>query len=169
MAANRLVVAAAVVVLLVAAADALRGALSRPVPVSAPAAVARPVFVRGGSGGLHADGDPFRTRVLDRSGHVYLSKQAIAEAFPRAGNGPTDVEALAVAPGGTLVLGVRRFPLVGEWRSALELWRGRRLAAAVPVSPGAFAGGLAFSRGGRLVAALDAAGRATLVRLPGSG
>jgi hypothetical protein len=162
---NRLLAAAAVVVAVVAAADALRGTLARPVPAAAPA-VSAPIFVRGTTGGLRAVGDPFRTRVIDPAGRPYLSRSAIADAFPVAGDGPTDVEAVAFSPKGTLVLGVRRFPLVGRWRAALEIWRDRHLAASVPVRSGAFSGGLAFTRGGGLVVAVDAGGDATLVRLP---
>ena len=76
----------------------------------------------------------------------------MAGAFPVVRSGLVDIAHVAVAPDGTLVLAVWRFPWTGGVRTALQLWRKGRLVAAFPVPPGSFAGGLGFSADGRLVA-----------------
>ncbi|MDQ4081966.1 MAG: hypothetical protein M3123_03645, partial [Actinomycetota bacterium] len=82
----------------------------------------------------------------------YLSRDAVARAFPVRVEGPLDISKVAVAPDGTLVLAVYRFPADRPAQGALEFWRGRTLLSAFPVPPGYFGGGLAFNRDGSLVA-----------------
>jgi hypothetical protein len=165
---SRLLAAATVGLVLVATADALRTALARDRrgPSSSPATTAAQLVVLGRTAGLRPAGRPFRTRVVRGGGRLYLSQSAVVSAFP-SGDGPIDIDDLSVSPDGTLVLAVRRFPVVGPWRSALELWRGRRLVAAVPVGAGAFAGGIVFAAGGRAIAALDVRGRPTWIDATG--
>jgi hypothetical protein len=69
-----------------------------------------------------------------------------------------DILRLAVAPDGTLVLGVIRFPPGRRAQSGVELWQGRRLRGAFLVGPGSFGGGFAFDRAGTLLALFSADG-----------
>ena len=108
-------------------------------------------LVHGHAGDMRAAGAFLRKRVV-RDGRTYLSESAVAEAFPLPLEGPFDIAHVAVAPDGTLVLAVYGFSPYGRARGALELWRGRELAGAFVVPSGSFGGGLAFSRGGELIA-----------------
>jgi hypothetical protein len=100
----------------------------------------------------------FRTRVL-RSGLEYLGAEAIERAFPGESDDPIDVSKVAVAPDGTLVLGVYRFHPGESAEGAIELWKGRRLVSAFLVPPGDFGGGLAFNRDATVIATLSHDGR----------
>ena len=108
-------------------------------------------LVRGRDHAFTLAGDRVRNRVL-RDGREYLSPEAIAAAFPLPVGGVVDIANLAVAPDGTLVLAVWRFPSGRPMRTALEFWRGRRPVGGFGVPPGHVAGGLAFSPDARLVA-----------------
>jgi hypothetical protein len=162
----RLVVPAVALLALFAGADSLRDAVGG----AERAAVARPDAVRvtrwlvepGRSRGLVAAGTPFRTRVVRPGGGDYLGAAAIERAFPVRAAGPLDIARVAVGPDGTVVVAAHRFPLVGEYRSGLELWSGRKLVRAFLVPAGAFAGGLGFSPRGDLVATMRYDGRWTL-------
>ena len=151
---TKLVVAALVVLAAAAAADAVRTRADDR-PAAAPAETERETrettFVLGEARGFVGDGRYLHTRVL-RDGREYLSREQIERAFPVAVEGPLDITELAVAPDGTLVLEVYRFPRGERVRSALQFWRGKKLEAAFAVPPGSFGGGLAFNRDGSLVA-----------------
>ena len=152
---TKLVVAAIVVLATVAAADAVRDDRAQtPARATAADAASTPrhlAFARGRSGDYRGHGHYLHDRVL-RRGREYLSPEEIAAAFPVPIEGPVDISQVAVAPDGTLVLGVYLFPARSDARGALEFWRGRTLESAFPVPPGTFAGGLAFNRDGSLVA-----------------
>jgi hypothetical protein len=110
-------------------------------------------------GGLRHDysvvgGDLFRNNVV-RSGNRFLSTDEVAAAFPGESENPIDVSKIAVAPDGTLVLGVYRFRPGLSAEGAVQLWKGRRLVGAFLVPPGYFGGGFAFSRDGALIATLS--------------
>jgi WD40 repeat protein len=104
-----------------------------------------------------AGGELFHNRVL-RSGAEHLSTQKIANAFPGESENPIDVSKIAVAPDGTLVLGVYRFRPGLSAEGAIELWDGRRLVGAFLVPPGYFGGGFAFSSDGPLIATISSDG-----------
>ena len=147
---GRLVVAAVVVLALAAAGDALRRAGSPTVEPSrerAPAAGLDRVAAQASE--FAADGSRLPDRVL-RAGKVYLSAEAIADAFPVDVGGPVYVAQLDVAKDGTLALGVYRFPSGKPLERGIELWRDRRLIGAFSVPPGFFGGGLAFIADGTL-------------------
>lgn len=108
-------------------------------------------FVLPREGRFDADGRFLRKRVL-RAGREYLSADAIEKAFPGEQQGPLDVSKVALAPDGTLVLAVYRFPFGRRAAGALLFFRGRELVGSFAVAPGNFGGGLAFSRDGDLVA-----------------
>jgi hypothetical protein len=153
---GRAVVVAVLVLAALAAADGLRRAGSERVVV--PQAKDRPraaaALLPGRTGGFAAasDGRLTRTRVL-RGGEEILSRQEIDAAFPAPLEGVLfDVAHVAVAPDGTLVLAVYKFPPGRSVLGAIELWRGERLVGAFPVPAGSFGGGIGFSEDGSLVA-----------------
>jgi hypothetical protein len=115
-------------------------------------------LVRSTRSGFRPAGDYLRTHVL-QSGRVVLSRSAIERAFPARLGGPVDIKDVALAPDGTLVVAVYRFPLDHPARAALEFWRHRKLVSAFTLPPGMLRGGLGFSRDGKLVAAFSADGR----------
>lgn len=157
---GRLVVLAVLVLAAAAAGDAMRGT-GREARDAAPdrgaaragasEPPARQVFVLPRQGRFEGDGRFLHRRVL-RGGREYLSAEAIERAFPGDDRGPIDVSKIAVAPDGTLVLAVYRFPNGRPAIGALLLWRGRELVGSFAVRPGDFGGGLAFSRRGDLIA-----------------
>jgi hypothetical protein len=108
-------------------------------------------FALAREGTYEGDGRFLETRVL-RAGREHLSAEAVAAAFPGADSGLIDILRIAVAPDGTLVLGIIRFPPGLRAQSGVELWRGRRLRGAFTVEPGSFGGGFAFDRAGELIA-----------------
>jgi hypothetical protein len=160
----RVVVGAVCVLALAAAADALRGLPPergrgadvraagvrdvRPVPRLAEARAAR----------FAGDGAFLTKRVL-RDGREFLSAEDVERAFPGERDGPIDISKIAVAPDGTLALGVYRFRTGAPAAGAIELWRGRRLAGAFAVPPGWFGGGIAFDPTGTLVATFSRDGQ----------
>ena len=152
--ATKLILAAVFVLAAAAAGDALRGVgaeeLASLMPPQADGTETGR-FRRASQHEFASAGAFLRKRVL-RSGKEYLSAGAIERAFPVRVEGPLDISKLAVAPDGTLVLAIYRFPPDSEAQGALEFWRGRRLVGAFPVPPGYFGGGLAFNRDGSLVA-----------------
>jgi hypothetical protein len=143
----RVVVAAVFVLAAAAAGDALRerGPEERVAgdPPQGGSTVAPLVGGRGHNFVVRGGG-LFRDTVF-RAGSVYLSAEEIAAAFPGESEHPIDVSKVAVAPDGTLVLGVYRFNPGLAAEGAVELWRGRRLVGAFLVPPGYFGGGFAFS------------------------
>jgi hypothetical protein len=152
--ATKLVVAAVLVLAAAAAGDALRGVGAGERwsgGRTAPQRVESTALRRGRAEEYASSGAFLRKRVL-RSGREYLGAEAIERAFPVRTEGPLDISKVAVAPDGTLVLAIYRFPASGEAEGALELWRGRRLVGAFSVPPGYFGGGLAFNRDGSLLA-----------------
>lgn len=148
---GRLVAAAVLALAAIAAADVIRGNASGErftSPTRAPAAPA-PDLVRGDPRGHVADGPLVQSRVL-RGGREVLSAEQVRAAFPSAPpEALFDVARIAVAPDGTLVLGV--LALFGQSAAALELWQAGSLVSAFPVPSGSFAGGLGFTRDGRVV------------------
>ena len=150
---GRLVAAAVVVLAVIAAADgAWRvGQGERAAAPSAGTAAPAHGVVAGEALGHVAVGSFTRTRVV-RQGREVLGPDDVAGAFPVERSGLIDIAHVAVAPDGTLVLAVWRFPWTGGVHPALQLWRNGRLVAAFPVPHGSFAGGLGFSADGRLVA-----------------
>jgi len=152
----RFLVVAVFVLAAAAAGDAFRGepgrvaALERPA-VEERATVAPPRLVLGKANRFRAVGPFLNKRVL-RAGKEHLPAEAVEAAFPGDVAGPLDISKVAVAPDGTLVLAVYRFPLGRPAVGALQFWRDRRLLSAFEVPTGYFGGGLAFSRDGRLVA-----------------
>ena len=151
---TKLVLLLVAVIAAVATADALRDSSRESVPRTAerqaPTAPAQR-FTPGAPSGFFGNGHYLHTQVLSE-GRVHLSEDAVAEAFPAPVEGPIDISKVALAPDGTLVLAVYRFPAVSDARAGLELWRGRELVGAFTVPPGSFAGGIAFNRDGSLVA-----------------
>jgi hypothetical protein len=170
---GRLVVVAVLALVAIAAADVIRGNASgeRFVP-PARAPAAPPDLVRGDPRGHVAEGPLVQSRVL-RGGHEVLSAEQVRAAFPSAPpEALFDVAQIAVAPDGTLVLGV--LALFGQSAAAIELWQDGTLVSAFPVPSGSFAGGLGFSRDGRVAGWLrdgswawlfDRAGRREAVKL----
>jgi hypothetical protein len=162
---NRLLVVAVVCLAALAAGDALRGGDDGSKPAAKPDAPRREAPVAedpdpGPGGGavlvparrteLRTAGGFLPSHVV-RGADEVLSAAAVAEAFPSFEEGPTEILHLAVAPDGTLVLAVRRFPSNHQLLGALELWRGDRLVATWAVPPRWFAGGIGFVRpGGRI-------------------
>jgi hypothetical protein len=158
---TRLLVAAVCVLAAAAAGDALRGSGAGERAASAVQDADGPRAIRlaaSGSPEYVAEGSFLHKRVL-RAGREHLSADRVADAFPAAGDEPVHVANVVLAPDGTLVLAVQRFPIARPVRSALEFWRGRRLVAAFEVPPGSLAGGVAFSEDGRLVATFAHDGR----------
>jgi YD repeat-containing protein len=159
----RLLVGAVVLLVAAAAVEALhRVGASEVVAVSAGVGAERGEeadtgFTLAGAGTYEGDGRLLRTRVL-RSGLEHLSAEEVGRAFPGADRGLLDILRVAVAPGGTLVLGVIRFPPGRTAQSGVELWQGRRLRGAFLVPPGSFGGGFAFDRAGTLIALFSADG-----------
>ena len=114
-------------------------------------ASASSALVPGRDHGFTLAGRRMRNRVL-RAGREHLGPEAVASAFPLPIEGPIAIANLAVAPDGTLVLAVWRFPSGRPMATALEFWRDRRAIGGFGVPPGHVAGGLAFSPDGQLVA-----------------
>ena len=154
---SKLVILATFVLAAAAAGDALRGVGGAERPSVSGGGVAEEAtreptrLVGPRATEFRAEGNFLRNRIL-RSGREYLSREAVARAFPVRVEGPLDISKVAVAPDGTLVLAVYRFPADRAAQGALELWRGRTLVSAFPVPPGYFGGGLAFNRDGSLIA-----------------
>ena len=151
----QIVVGAVLALAAVAAADALIGGGGE--AADAPTARDRDhgreatEFALARAGTYEGDGRFLETRVL-RAGREHLSAEAVAAAFPGADSGPIDILRVAVAPDGTLALGIIRFPPGLRAQSGVELWRGRWLRGAFTVEPGSFGGGFAFDRAGELIA-----------------
>ena len=137
-----------------ATADALRRGTD-PAPALPPRNEAQRApatrFAVATTGGFEGAGPYLHNRV-ERNGREYLSAEAIEAAFPVPVDGPLDISKIAVAPDGTLVLAVYRFPAEGEAHGALEVWDRRRLVSAFPVPSGYFGGGLGFSGDAKLIA-----------------
>jgi hypothetical protein len=150
---GRLVVAAVVVLAAIAAADGARRANSgeRSAERAAETGATAPELVAGEALGHVPVGSFTRTSVV-RQGREVLGSDEVAAGFPVLRDGLIDIAHVAVAPDGTLVLAVYRFPWGGGMRPALQLWRDGRLVAAFTVPSGSFAGGLGFSADGALVA-----------------
>ena len=161
---NRLLVVAVVLLAALAAGDALRGGdgtskRTEPAATTSQEQAARePATAIAGSStlvpsrdtGLRAAGKFLHSRIV-RGAEEVLSADAVADAFPSFMPGPIEIRHMGVAPDGTLVLAVRRFPSNHQLLGALELWRGTRLVATWEVPPRAFAGGIGFVRpGGRI-------------------
>lgn len=162
---TRLVVLAVAALAAVAVADAFRSN-ARDARIARPPAAARATvqtLVGGKAAGFREDGPYLQTRVLEPGGREYLSAEAIEQAFPVPVEGPLDISDVAVAPDGTLVVAVYRFPAYGRARGALELWRDGKLVAAFAVPTGFLGGGLRFSRDGQLVGTLSRDGRLTVL------
>jgi hypothetical protein len=148
---SRVVVVAVLALALAALADALRDTASPERPGARSNGAPQARLVRAPPLPFSTDGPFLHKRVLF-AGREYLSADAVENAFPGNVEGPLDISRFSVAPDGTLVLAVYRFPLRGEARGAIELWHRRRLVSAFPVPPGYFGGGLAVSRDARYVA-----------------
>jgi hypothetical protein len=152
---GKLVVVAVLVIAAVAAADGVRRASSERAATQGPEARTEPVarLVAGHPRGFVAVSDGLtRTRVV-RAGEEVLGEQAIDAAFPAPLEGVHfDVAHVAVAPDGTLVLAIYKFPRPGRVQAGIELWRGKRLVGAFPVPAGSFGRGIGFDEGGDLVA-----------------
>ena len=131
---TKLVVAAVAVLAAVAAADAVRDDPKRDAGAAAARAASVPrhvEFVPGRSGVFRGHGHYLHDHVL-RRGREYLSADEIAAAFPVPVEGPLDISQVAVAPDGTLVLGVYRFPARSDARGALSSGAGARSTARSP-------------------------------------
>jgi hypothetical protein len=163
---TRVLVAGVVLLAALASGDALRDAVSggsaiavgesERAPDSAPIGGARvraAVLVPPRETQLRTTGGLIQTRVVAGSREV-LGEEEIARAFPASLPGPTEIVEFALAPDGSLVLALRRFPAAHRLLGAIEVWeleRTRpttrptwRLRAAWPVAPRQFAGGLGF-------------------------
>lgn len=151
----RVVVLAVFVLAAAAAGDAFRGESRNQPPVRQAGATAQGAestrFVYGEAKRFRAVGPFLNKRVL-RAGREFLPAEVVEQAFPVDLEGPLDISKVALAPDGTLVLAVYRFPLGKPAVGALQFWRGRRLLSAFEVPTGYFGGGLAFNRDGSLVA-----------------
>ena len=170
---TRAVVAAIVVLVAAAAVDAVRQGLGEQRSPEARRPEARLTSWR-----IDRGPPPCRSLVRDacgryavsggavrRSGEPFLGARSLGAAFPRSPDGR--VEAVHVADGHGDLLAVAVRDLAG--RGAIEVWHDSgAVAAAFPLAPADFAGGLGFSPGGHLVAAYDAGGRATLYDLRGN-
>jgi hypothetical protein len=151
----KLVVIAVFVLAAAAAGDALKEVGGEERARESGSKEATPLLVPGrGHSYVVVGGELFHNRVL-RSGAEHLSTEEIAAAFPGESKNPIDVSKIAVAPDGTLVLGVYRFRPGLSAEGAVELWEGRRLVNAFLVPPGYFGGGFAFSSDGALIATLS--------------
>jgi hypothetical protein len=153
----KLVVVAVFVLAAAAAGDALRerGASERAGDERPRRADTLPTLVGGrGHNFVVAGSGLFHNTVL-HEGAPHLSAARIAAAFPGESDHPIDVSKIAVAPDGTLVLGVYRFRPGLAAEGAVQLWRGRRLVGAFLVPPGYFGGGFAFSPDGALIGTLS--------------
>ncbi|MBD0291566.1 MAG: hypothetical protein ICV74_09950 [Thermoleophilia bacterium] len=154
---TRLVVAAVFVLAAAAAGDAFRpaggtDAPARPAAGSPSGSVAGvPRSGRERTPRYVGEGSFLRKSVV-RGRREYLSAEAVEDAFPGSATGPIDISKIAVAPDGTLVLAVYRFPAGQPAVGAVQFWRHRRLVGAFVVPPGFFGGGMAFDRTGALVA-----------------
>ena len=169
---TRVVVAAVAVLVAVAAVDAVRQGSGEPSPE------ARGPEARLTSWRIDRGPPPCRSLVRDacgryavrgggvrRSGEPFLGARSLAGAFPRSPRGR--VEAVRVADGHGDLLAVAVRDLAG--RGAVEVWHDSgAVAAAFPLAPAQYAGGLGFSPGGHLVAAYDLRGRATLYDFRGN-
>lgn len=150
----RLVVVAVFVLAAAAAGDAFRGGgageqLPPRVQEDPPE---QPTPLVSGSRHPYAAAGSFLQKRVLRGGREFLSARAVERAFPGEVEGPLDISKVAVAPDGTLVLAVYRFPPGRAAVGALQFWRGRRVVGAFQVPPGYFGGGLAFNGDGSLVA-----------------
>ena len=150
----RLVVVAVFVLAAAAAGDAFRGggAEERGRRAAEQEPSERPGRLVSGSLHRFSAAGPFLQKRVLRGGREFLSADAVERAFPGDVEGPLDISKVAVAPDGTLVLAVYRFPPGRPAVGALQFWRDRRLVGAFQVPPGFFGGGLAFNQDGRLVA-----------------
>ena len=150
----RLVVVAVFVLAAAAAGDAFRGggAGERLPPRVQEDPREQPTPLVPGNRHPYVAAGPFLQKRVLRGGREFLSAEAVERAFPGEAEGPLDISKVAVAPDGTLVLAVYRFPPGRAAVGALQFWRGRRLESAFDVPPGYFGGGLAFNRDGTLVA-----------------
>jgi hypothetical protein len=150
---TKLVVVSVLLLAGAAAADAVRD-LARP-DAKAVASGARNLqrarLVPTDAARFTAAGPYLKKRIL-RDGREYLGADAIEDAFPVPVEGPLDISKVAVAPNGTLILAVYRFPPQGEARGAIEVWKGRAPVGGFAVPAGYFGGGLAVNRDGSLVA-----------------
>jgi hypothetical protein len=159
---GKLVVVAVLVLAAVAAADGVRRASSEPDAAPEPTARVEPVtrLVAGDPGEFVAVSTGLtRTRVV-RAGVEVLGEKAIDAAFPAPLEGVHfDVAHIAVAPDGTLVLAIYKFPRPGRAQAGIELWRGKRLVGAFSVPAGSFGGGIGFNEEGDLVATFSRADR----------
>ena len=152
---TRIVVLAVAVLAAVAVADVVTSGSRDGAPLrTAAKAAPRETLLEGEDGGFHEDGPYLQARVL-KQGEEYLSEEAVADAFPVDVDGPVHISDVAVAPDGTVVVAVYRFPAYGPARAALELWRARHLVAAFAVPAGSFGGGLRFTRDGELIATIS--------------
>jgi hypothetical protein len=159
---TRLVVAAVLVVAVVGAADAVRRSVSEQVVERPPERPTPLLLLRGDAEGFSAVGPFTRTSVV-REGREVLTAAQVDAAFPAPFPGePFDIAHVAVAPDGTLVLAVYKFPYHEPARAAIELWRGNELVGAFPVPDGSFAAGLGFSADGELVGMYSPERQATL-------
>jgi hypothetical protein len=166
---TRLLVAGVALLVALAAGDAMRGGKAAlPAPSAPqPAREARIPFEGPGATDfvppretkLRLAGRFLQSSVVEGRSEV-LSADAVAGGFPaRAGeDGPTEILHLAVAPDGSLVLAVRRFPVGRPLLGAIEIWDGSRLRDAWRVVPRSFAGGLGFLRGGERIVLFAADG-----------
>ena len=150
---TKLIVAAVLVLAGAAAADAVRNLERRDTRRVAAEewSLQRARLVPTEAARFTAAGPSLKKRIL-RDGREYLSAAAIEDAFPVPVQGPIDISKVAVAPNGTLVLAIHRFPPQGEARGAVEVWKGRTFAGGFGVPTGYFGGGLAVNRDGSLVA-----------------
>jgi hypothetical protein len=169
---TRVVVAAVAALIAVAVVDAVRQGSGEPSPQ------ARRPEARLTSWRIDRGPPPCRSLARDacgrydvsggavrRSGEPFLGARSLGAAFPRSPHGR--VEAVRVADGHGDLLAVAVRDLAG--RGAIEVWHDSgAVAAAFPLGPADFAGGLGFSPGGHLVAAYDAGGRATLYDFRGN-
>jgi hypothetical protein len=124
--ANRIVIAAVALVVLAAVADALR---------SEPRAQQQTTFARPAA--LHIDlatatDDPKDAAARERSRAVFAGV----------------VSHSAVAPDGTVALGISDVPGDKPATAAVEIWRGERLLSSFRVPAGSFARGLWFTDAG---------------------
>ena len=152
---GKLVVVAVLVLAAVAAADGVRRMSSEEGAAAEPAGRRAPVarLVAGHARGFVAVSDGLTRNRVVRGGEEVLDEEAIDAAFPAPLEGVHfDVAHIAVAPDGTLVLAIYKFPRPGRAQAGIELWRGKRLVGAFPVPDGSFGGGIGFNLKGDLLA-----------------